>query len=393
MITSESWPHWRTYLDILARAESALDRLADPSDPRARQEAHRLLFAAIAAGYQTTFTDPDLPDFVPMVSNVLNVMGANPDFIYGYTRIDGHGVYRLSGQKGNAVFILVDFAAGGLGVMDDLGPSVGTLDLDKFTLGPNGEFEVLLSAERPSGYTGDWFPLDRRATTASLRRAYYDWGEGADTRIAIDRIDQPLRRVQLDTAEIARRLERLAQFAERFADFALGYGQRQRAEGYINRLEHDDWAGRGGVAGQHYYQGLFSLQPGEAMIIETDLPERVRYWNVQLNDTLWNTVDWVNHQSSLNGAQARLDSDGKFRAVIAVDDPGVPNWLDPAGSLEGSLMLRWTEASSGPAPQLTIVPSAEVRKHLPADTPVVSPEQRQELLLQRRRGAQWRHRW
>ena len=92
-------------------------------------------------------------------------------------------------------------------------------------------------------------------------------------------------------------------------------------------------------------------------------------------------------------AQARLDGDGRFRAVIALDDPGVPNWLDPAGRNEGSLMLRWTGASSGPEPTLRIVPAAELRSHLPADTPLVTPEQRDEMIRNRRRGAQWRRRW
>ena len=61
----------------------------------------------------------------------------------------------------------------------------------------------------------------------------------------------------------------------------MSYGQRQRAQGFVNRLEYDDWAGRGGVAGQHYYQGIFRLEPGEAMIIDTAVPDPVRYWNVQ----------------------------------------------------------------------------------------------------------------
>ena len=147
------------------------------------------------------------------------------------------------------------------------------------------------------------------------------------------------------------------------------------------------------MAGQHYYQGIFRLEAGQAMIIDTAMPDQVRYWNVQLNDPLWNTIDWINHQSSLNGGQAVLDSDGRFRAVIAIDDPGVPNWLDPAGWLEGSLMLRWTGASSGPEPVLKIVPAAGIRAHLPSDTPVVTPEQRDEALRRRRRGAQWRRRW
>ena len=38
--------------------------------------------------------------------------------------------------------------------------------------------------------------------------------------------------------------------------------------------------------------------------------------------------------------KAALDS-GKFRAVISLEDPGVPNWLDPAGYTEGGIYGRW----------------------------------------------------
>lgn len=377
----------------MAAADSVLEKLADPSDPQARAEAHRLLFAAIATGYQTVFADPDSPDFVPSVSSVLNTVGVNPDFIYGAARIDSNGVYRLSGIRGDGVFVLLDLVAGGLGPMEELGPSVGTIDLDACTLGPGGAFDILLGGERPQDHAGDWFALDPRAVTIGLRHAYYDWGKGQDLRIAIERVDRPSRALPMPAEEIERRLGHLADFAARYAGFALGYGERLRAQGFVNRLQYDDWAGRGGVAGQHYYQGIFQLLPGDAMIVETALPDAVRYWNIQLNDPLWNTIDWIDHQSSLNAHQAVLDSDGRFRAVIALDDPGVPNWLDPAGRQEGSLMLRWTGASSGPEPTLKIVPAADIRSHLPADTGIVTAQQRGELLRKRRQGAQWRKRW
>src|SRR3546814_2193100 len=131
-----------------------------------------------------------------------------------------------------------------------------------------------------------------------------------------------LKRQRLEAAEIARRLQRLAEHPMRYVSFALNYGKGQRERGLVNKLEHDDWAGRGGLADQHYYQGIFRLQPGKALILETELPERVRYWNIQLNDPLWNTIDWLNHQSSLNGGQAIIGTDGKFRAVISAEDPG-----------------------------------------------------------------------
>jgi hypothetical protein len=76
-----------------------------------------------------------------------------------------------------------------------------------------------------------------------------------------------------------------------------------------------------------------------------------------------------------------------------VDDPGVPNWLDTGGNSEGAIMLRWTEASSGPAPTLRLITLRDLRAQLPDDTPSISNQKREEQLRTRRRSVQLRRRW
>jgi hypothetical protein len=386
-------PQWPDYLTILAEAAGNLERLADPVDPLLRQETYRLLALSIAQGYLSTFADPNCPDFVPAVNNIFNAASTNPDFIYYQSSVNGEGVYRISGYRGEALFVLFDMSAGGIGVMDELGPSTGQFEIDDLQMDSDGRFEVILSAEKPVDYQGNWQYMDRTTTSLSVRQAAYHWGRGQDGRFAIERIDQPLQAPVFDAQQIARRLQRLMAHPKRFAGMWLGHMASQRAKGLYNDFELDDWAGRGGVAGQYYYQGLFKLTPGEVLLLETELPETCLYWNVQLSDPLWNSIDWINRQSSLNGSQAHIDSDGKFRAVIATEDPGVPNWLDPGQFSEGAIMLRWTKSNSGPRPALRSVPFNELRAVLPAGTPAISTAQRQISLADRRRGAQLRRRW
>jgi hypothetical protein len=388
---------WADDIEAFAGTSELLALLEGQDDSELTAKAHRLFFMALASGWLTTFADPDFPDFVPAVNSHMNAVGTNPDFIYGTASIDGNGSYVISGTRGDGLFVLLDIVAGGLGVMEDLGPSLGTLDFDTLSL-EGGSFSLMLSAERPTDWAGDWRKLDPSARSLTLRQARYDWGAGEDARIAIERVDKTHslhrlgpRRWSLD--ENAERLSALAAYPKRLGGMALGFIKSQRDKGLWNALELDDWAGRGGVQGQHYYQGLFRLEPGQVLLLETELPESVRYWNVQLSDMMWNSIDWINHQSSLNGGQALIDADGKFRAVIALDDPGVPNWLDAGGNHEGAIMLRWTEASSGPAPQLTVLAADDLRSHLPADTAAISKELRQVQLRDRRRSVQWRRRW
>jgi hypothetical protein len=390
---SHRLPQWDDYLGTLRKAQSVLTHLSDPADEQLRQEAYRLLFLSLGQGFMSAFADPDHPDFVPAVNTVFNASSTNPDFIYYQASVDGRGVYRIAGRRGAALFVHVDLAAGGLGVMDELGPSTGSFDLDELAIGPGGEFEVMLSTEKPAGCSGDWRRLDPSTRAVVVRQGAYEWASLPDGRFSIERLDCPISPRRLTATEISARLERLSAHAKRYAGMWMSHVARQRQAGLINRLEGDDWAGRGGVAGQYYYQGLFRLEPGGALILETELPQECLYWNVQLSDPLWNTIDWVNRQSSLNGGQARLDEDGRFRAVISLNDPGVPNWLDPGGFRDGAVMVRWTRASEGPVPTLREVSESRIRDSLPQSTPVVSPQERDGNLRNRRRSAQLRRRW
>lgn len=105
-----------------------------------------------------------------------------------------------------------------------------------------------------------------------------------------------------------------------------------------------------------------------------------------MGDIWYQSLDFVNHQSSLNDHQAVLD-DGVFRAVICHEDPGLANWLDPASSGQGCITYRWNQAESAPVPDLRLVPLAELAEHLPPSTPRVTPTERAAVLQGRRRGA------
>jgi len=75
--------------------------------------------------------------------------------------------------------------------------------------------------------------------------------------------------------------------------------------------------------------------------------------------------------------------------VIAHEDPGVPNWLDTAGHERGTLIARFVMAEAAPAIHSRSVKLAALREELPAETPRLTPAER-EASLARRRRAVWR---
>ncbi len=144
---------------------------------------------------------------------------------------------------------------------------------------------------------------------------------------------------------------------------------------------------------QVYWPAVFQFNPDEALIIETPMPKVRPYWNIQINDELYNTVEYVYRPSHINAWNAHISSDGMLRAVIALEDPGVANWLDPAGFTEGTIYGRWYDCDTTPTPILKRVPLKDLRKHLPKDFPDVTPDQRADQLARRVRAAQRRRRW
>ena len=81
-----------------------------------------------------------------------------------------------------------------------------------------------------------------------------------------------------------------------------------------------------------------------------------------------------------------------FRGVIAHDDPGVPNWLYPAGDVLGTIAMRFLGAKEAPSPTFERVPFSQVRDTLPVSTPRVSPAARASALRDRYRAVMARYR-
>jgi hypothetical protein len=360
------------------------------------QDMNKLALSIHSCGYLCrVYTDARRPVFMPLWNYAFNQGGPDPDYVYSTTEIESHGIYRVSGYRGTTRF--VEITQQSFDMMSPTHMDGGTRlnvthDLDDLELGDNGYFTVVLSAERPADHHGDWWQLDPAARRLLMRKCSCDWNHEIDARVAIDRLDDG--GADMSPEEIARRFSDLAAWIEGMIEFDMNlvryYREHHGVNTFLRSTKIDTMAG---LPKQAYYDGIHEIDDSEALILETDLPRRVRYWQALVGDDRFCTVDWVNRQSSLNDAQAHIDSDRKFRAVISKLDPGVPNWLDKADYPWGIIQMRWNLASEYPDPTIKKVPFAEVRRHLPRDTPVITPAEREDQLRIRREGAQLRRIW
>jgi hypothetical protein len=268
-----------------------------------------------------------------------------------------------------------------------------THELDELAIADDGSFRVILSAERPAGHDGDWWPLNPDAGKLLMRKCACDWNNEIDARVAINRLDDPGR--DMTPAEIARRFSDMGDWITGMITFDMELVRYYEEHHGINVLTRSQWIQQGGglATKQAYYDGIHRITDDEALIVEFPVPEPCRYWQILVADDRFATVDWVNRQSSLNDVQAHVDDDGWFRGVVSKLDPGVHNWLDKADWPWGILQARFYQADAYPEATVTKVPIADVLQHLPGGTAVLTPAEREAQLRRRRTGAQLRRIW
>jgi len=128
------------------------------------------------------------------------------------------------------------------------------------------------------------------------------------------------------------------------------------------------------------------IQPDEALVIDVMPPEKFSYWNFELGDRWWNSVDYRYRLSSLNCRQAELADDGRIWAVVSHADPGIANWLDTGGNVEGAVNQRWVDADESPLPRARLVKLAELAAVLPRELKRLTADERREQLRRRKIG-------
>jgi hypothetical protein len=399
----------KTPEDLAERLRAAIERataqvvLQTPraTGPLLQAEGLRYLWRTIAAGLvsQIEGHDPAYPHFFKILSPWLNWGYPNPDGTYSFASLHGDHRYRLYGQRGTARLFDVEVWEGDIADLRNARAFGGRRDIaggkTDIEIAGDGTFEILLSRDEQPG---NWIPLPDGFAHLYVRQWYYDYEDEVPGRFFIERIGASYPRPPMTTAELTDAFERLIQFVETVHEpLAMGVDQHFAGDPatvpFPPALLTSEGGGEIAFRNQFYGRGHFDCAADEAVVLEVD-PPPAEYWMFGLLSPFWESYDWLGRQISINGHQAVIDDDGRFRAVIAHRDPGVPNWLDACGHTSGLVGGRYNWTDSVPIPTLTTVPFDKVREVLPASTPTITPEERSEVLRRRflsqhRRGVAW----
>lgn len=314
----------------------------------------------------------------------------NPDGLYQTAPMDLRYSYRLSGNVGSVRSL-------GLAVMTwtfGQEPIRQLLELDGADLvtDSNGDFELTLSSapSPPDARAGTWCQLEALDTRLLVRQFFADWSNEVPAALFLECLDAPGPPARLSSQSVIDKLGRTSTMTALMASYWTDFAEAHLRKGQINRfgpgMSADDGGDLGGTRRQAYGQCMWRVGPDEVLLYEV-VPPECHYWEVQLGDRWYQSLDYINRPTTINDAQAVIDDDGVFRLVIGPEDPGTANWLDTAGIADGYLTYRYNLPLSEPVPTLTLLPRSELSGALPSSTSLVTPEQRAATQRERRRAA------
>ena len=379
---------WAQFGEDIAALHEVVEGAPFNQNEQTAAEGYRHLarFLATFLAYHTDLADPDYPQFMRFPNAVARVGWDNPDNPYLSFPVRGDHAYRLRGNVNSFDLITINVYSGLLGhtPISDI-RHVSGLVSDDLIVDESGDFVLTLSAEPAEG---NWLALEPDAYFVIIRRLVSDWektDEGLWEVLNVTTLGQgaprpaptTIARQLEDAAAQVRNLRELLTIAHRIT-FQLTLSPNEVSEPALtdpNIPMADPF--------QAASRGYFRLAEDEALLIEAPVAN-CRYTNIQLANPWMESLDYASHQSSLNHATTHTDEDGRVRYVISRQDPGVQNWLDTAGLLEGSFLARWTYCDNFPAGiSSRVIKLADLDEHVPAETPRVDPEERARTIAAR----------
>ena len=276
----------------------------------------------------------------------------NPDTLYFGTRVRGGHEYVVTGTRGTTTDLSFQLL-GGQYTDANVPDSETAFDDRELYIDSHGDFEWRFT------------PADNAQLV--IREVYNDWSARRGV-VAIARTDTagtappPLTR-ELIEKRWATAGKQLVQRVKTWLQFPQWF--------YTNIPVNTMVAPRltpGGLATQYSSAGHFDLAEDQALIITlpvTDAP----YLGFQLGSLWYISLDYINHQTSLNGTQAQPDPDGNIRIVVSERNPGVTNWVETLGHRKGFLQFRWQRVSrpltAADGPVVELVDIGQVGRRLP----------------------------
>lgn len=352
--------------DAIAAAEALIASAEFVESEQDLAEGYDYLAGSIAAVVQLVRSrQPSHPNFITSTGPSTKMALDNPDTLYYHADIESGGTYLVRGHRGNTADLSFQVLRGDYTPSEVPGGD-DAFDDRRIPIDADGNFEITFGPPVDSPADG-YFVLGEGASMLAVREVYSDWAAQKGS-ISIERVDTI--GTAPDEPDLARVMKRYAT-AGKMLTARINTWFNFPKWFYLDEPVNTFTAPRltpGGLATQFSSVGHFRLADDEAMIItvpKSDAP----YQGFQLGSMWYISLDYVNHQTSLNSAQAQVDPDGMIRMVVSRRNPGLANWVETTGRTTGILQFRWQRVDApvrpedGPTAQ--VVGVDDVPAHLP----------------------------
>ncbi len=373
----------------VAEAESLVRGASFVETEQDLREGLDYLSGSIQASLRLAWTyDPERPAFINSTSQHLKMGLDNPDTVYHHANLRPDATYVVSGNRGTSTDLSFQILAGdytptetpdGSTAFDDRALDVAADGSFSFTMGPG-----------PST-GGDYIVLPDNAAMLAVREVFDDWSTERRGNFTIQRLDAPT--TTPEPKDPARRYETAGKMLLSRIRTWFVFPEWFYLKEPVNTLT-EPRVTPGGLTSQWSSAGHFDLAEDEAIILTVprgDAP----YLGFQLGSMWYISLDYLDHQTSLNGHQARIDPDGMIRIVVSEQNPGLANWIERLGHRRGYLQFRWQrldgELTAADGPTLEIVKFDELAEKVPyfVESQVTADEWA-ERIAARRAGVAWR---
>ena len=343
----------RAFTDAIAEAERLVREAPHIETEADLLEGLQYLACGITACTHLAFDfDRDHP-FLQSGTGPFTKIGLdNPYTLYFGTRVHTGCDYVVTGRRGTTTDLSFQLL-GGEYTAENVPDSETAFDDRRLDVDADGSFQ--------------WRFTPKTNAQLVIREVYNDWSARRGT-VAIARTDTAGTAPPPLTADLIEKRwatagKQLVQRIKTWLQFPQWF--------YMNIPVNTMVATRltpGGLATQYSSAGHFELAPEQALVITLPVSD-APYLGFQLGSLWYISLDYINHQTSLNGTQAQADPDGKIRIVVSEGNPGITNWVETVGHRKGFLQFRWQrvscELTPADGPTVELVDLASVPERLP----------------------------
>ena len=340
---------WAEFCRALERAGEVVLRDKAPATPLDRAEGYRYLTRLVREMLYSTVENAD-PDHPRLHELDRTKIGAdNPDNVYLSANIRGDRTYRITGTRSTIAYFSIGSKANRY-AKDGTMASTGELSDADLVVEADGTVEIIASA---TPHDKNWLPLAPDSTGLVVRQTYLDRTTEAPGRWRIECVGGPAEPRELSPEFLTKALRRAALSVHGTAATFAGWTELfMTRPNELPDFGQEMFQRAGGDPEIFYLHGYWTLEPGQAWVIETEVPD-CPYWNFQLDNWWMESLDH-DRRITVNKHTAALD-DGRLTIVVAPRDPGWGNWIDTCGHTSGTALLRWLGATHHPIPECRVI--------------------------------------